>query len=95
MHDSTWQRRDSAKEERLYNALGQTLNQFIKTEGASNAMIAHACGTFFAQVWGYFCATACADDAAMEQLLTTHLAEIKAESVQRAHYHLDHPETLR
>ena len=47
---SSWERRDEHKEERLYNALGATLNRFIDAEGASNAVIAQGCGEFFAQV---------------------------------------------
>jgi len=47
---SSWERRDENKEERLYNALGATLNRLIEAEGASNAVIAQGCGEFFAQV---------------------------------------------
>jgi hypothetical protein len=43
---SSWERRDEEKEERLYNALGAALNRLIDTEGASNAVIAQACGEF-------------------------------------------------
>ena len=47
---SSWERRDEAKEERLYNVLGAALNRLIETEGASNAVIAQGCGEFYAQV---------------------------------------------
>ena len=47
---SSWERRDAEKEERLYNALGAALNRLIDTAGASNAVIAQACGEFYAQV---------------------------------------------
>ena len=48
---SSWDRRDRDKEERLYNALGATLNTFIEAEGASNAVVAQACGEFLAMVF--------------------------------------------
>ena len=45
---SSWERRDEAKEARLYHALGAALNTLIETEGASNAVIAQGCGEFYA-----------------------------------------------
>ena len=48
---SSWERRDRHKEERLYNALGATVNTFIEEEGASNAVIAQGCGEFLAMVF--------------------------------------------
>ena len=79
---SSWDRRDLDKEARLYNALGATLNKLIEEEGASNAVIAEACGQFLAMVF----AGLSAESGDTEEQLTGRIAiytEALAQSIRR------------
>jgi hypothetical protein len=81
---SSWERRDAAKEERLYNALGAALNRLIDTEGASNAVIAQACGEFYAQVFAALSVENEETPEELEQRLTLHLQALEEAVLRRA-----------
>jgi hypothetical protein len=81
---SSWERRDEAKEARLYNALGAALNTLIETEGASNAVIAQACGEFYAQVFAALSVENGETPEELEHRLTSHLQALEEAVVQRA-----------
>ena len=81
---SSWERRDEDKEERLYNALGTALNRLIETEGASNAVIAQACGEFYAQVFAALSVENGETPEQLEQRLHLHLRALQEAVLQRA-----------
>ena len=81
---SSWERRDENKEERLYNALGATLNRLIDAEGASNAVIAQGCGEFYAQVFAALSVESGETQAQLEHRLTLHIRALQEAVVRRA-----------
>ena len=81
---SSWERRDEEKEERLYNALGATLNRLIETEGASNAVIAQGCGEFYAQVLAALSVESGETPDQLEQRLFLHLQALEEAVLRRA-----------
>jgi len=81
---SSWERRDEHKEERLYNALGATLNRLIEAEGASNAVIAQGCGEFFAQVLAALSVESGDTQAQLEQRLALATTALQEAVVRRA-----------
>jgi hypothetical protein len=81
---SSWERRDIDKEERLYNALGATLNRLIEAEGASNAVIAQGCGEFFAQVLAALSVESGDTQEQLEQRMTGFTRALQDAVVRRA-----------
>jgi len=81
---SSWERRDEHKEERLYNALGATLNRLIDAEGASNAVIAQGCGEFFAQVLAALSVESGDTHEQLEQRLAIATTALQEAVVRRA-----------
>src|SRR5689334_19169248 len=76
----SFQRRDPDKEERLYHALGCTLNNFIMQEpsGVSNGVIMAAMEAFFGNAMAYMCATSIDSDEKVRErlaLVQAHLDE--------------------
>jgi hypothetical protein len=81
---SSWERRDEDKEERLYNALGATLNRLIEAEGASNAVIMQGCGEFYAQVLAALSVENGETQEQLEQRLAIHIRALQEAVLQRA-----------
>jgi hypothetical protein len=81
---SSWERRDEDKEERLYTALGATLNRLIDAEGASNAVIAQGCGEFYAQVLAALSVESGETPEQLEHWLTLHTRALQEAVLRRA-----------
>ena len=79
---TSWNRRDVAKEERLFNALTATLNRLIETEGASNVVIMQGCGEFFAQTLAALSVESGDTPAQLEQRLAIAIRALQ-ESARR------------
>jgi hypothetical protein len=94
MMNDSFTRRDADKEARLYAELGATLHAFIEREGASNGVIAHACGEFLGQTLAFLSASSLDDRETVETRLSMYTQTLRDSMRHYVQSYHANPQTL-